>query len=696
MIPILYKENETDFYHNGLGLLVDTIYCYPEETRNGSYELELTYPVKSFLYEEIKANRWIKAKANDRYEAQLFRIYYISKPINGSITVKAEHISYLLKDNFIEILNYTGNCNGILNALNNTAAFATGFNFYSDVTATNSFSFDLRNFWECIIGKDDSVISQFGTGIDIVRNNKNISLLNSGGENNNVLIAYKKNLTGFTLEEDWTGCITKIYPYATQNDVRITVPEKYVNSQYINRDPNPRIDKIDFTNEFADGETITTDTLRQKAINYFINTQCDVPNLNYNIEFVALSKTEEYKNFAMNEGISLFDYVIVRHELYNIDTKIKVIKSKYDSLVEMYIKLELGFIKNTITNLLKDTNKKIDDTDKKVDDTKTELKEDIQDANEKTDNIKVVLEAKDTEIEASITNEVAGRKTAITLLDGKIDERVKSTEFEAYQTITDREIDERVSKGTDFYAEMLMHPDAIVNLIHGITDNKTTLDSNGFTVTGGGFTFEDNDGNKLIQAISSGGMRLGDSDWSVNTTMDMINLGGLPLSQYFMLSKIYINGDLDMGQSSSRYDIKNIENLYAQWGEFVELHVDDTLYVGDLSVSGSKNCVQSTINYGERLINAYETADYYFGDIGSGKITNGECLISIDPIFQECINTDIEYHVFTQVYNGVISKIERYSNYFIVYGEENTKFSWEIKAKRKGFEKSRLELSKNY
>ena len=30
-------------------------------------------------------------------------------------------------------------------------------------------------------------------------------------------------------------------------------------------------------------------------------------------------------------------------------------------------------------------------------------------------------------------------------------------------------------------------------------------------------------------------------------------------------------------------------------------------------------------------------------------------------------------------------------NYFVVYGEPNTEFSWELKAKRKGYEECRLE-----
>lgn len=61
-------------------------------------------------------------------------------------------------------------------------------------------------------------------------------------------------------------------------------------------------------------------------------------------------------------------------------------------------------------------------------------------------------------------------------------------------------------------------------------------------------------------------------------------------------------------------------------------------------------------------------------------------------MFLECVNTDAQYHVFTQIYNGKITSIERYKTYFIVKGEPNTEFSWELKAKRKGYEINRLDL----
>ena len=111
-----------------------------------------------------------------------------------------------------------------------------------------------------------------------------------------------------------------------------------------------------------------------------------------------------------------------------------------------------------------------------------------------------------------------------------------------------------------------------------------------------------------------------------------------------------------------------------------------------LSVTGSKNSLQETKNYGQRLINAYETAEYYFGDIGSGVINGeGECIVYIDDIFAECITIEAGYHVFTQKYNGDITTIEKYDSYFTVYGQPGTEFSWELKAKRKGYENHRLE-----
>ena len=119
----------------------------------------------------------------------------------------------------------------------------------------------------------------------------------------------------------------------------------------------------------------------------------------------------------------------------------------------------------------------------------------------------------------------------------------------------------------------------------------------------------------------------------------------------------------------------------------------NTLVMGDFVVADGfkKNCMQSTQSYGKRLINAYETAEYYYGDIGENKVINGTCKITIEPIFAECVNLKIGYQVFLSAYGeGNIFVSERTENYFIVSGDD-IPFCYEIKAKRRGFEYTRLE-----
>ena len=55
------------------------------------------------------------------------------------------------------------------------------------------------------------------------------------------------------------------------------------------------------------------------------------------------------------------------------------------------------------------------------------------------------------------------------------------------------------------------------------------------------------------------------------------------------------------------------------------------------------------------------------------------------------MNLDCEYHIFTQQYNGKITTIDRKREYFVVYGEPGTEFSWQYIAKRIGYENVRLD-----
>lgn len=118
------------------------------------------------------------------------------------------------------------------------------------------------------------------------------------------------------------------------------------------------------------------------------------------------------------------------------------------------------------------------------------------------------------------------------------------------------------------------------------------------------------------------------------------------------------------------------------------------LYVaGGLRVAGTKQAVRETKNYGEKGVYCYETPTPYFGDIGSGEISeDGKCYIDIEDILKEMINTEMQYYVFLQKCGeGDLYVSECSPDYFIVAGTPGLRFFWELKAKQKGYEYNRYE-----
>lgn len=112
-----------------------------------------------------------------------------------------------------------------------------------------------------------------------------------------------------------------------------------------------------------------------------------------------------------------------------------------------------------------------------------------------------------------------------------------------------------------------------------------------------------------------------------------------------------------------------------------------------ISTTGSKSRIIQTENYNKRLQYCYETPTPMFGDIGTAQTDEtGKCYIDIDDVFQETVNTDVEYQVFLQKEGkGDLWVEEKTPTYFLVNGTENLKFSWELKVVQRDYEFERLE-----
>lgn len=116
---------------------------------------------------------------------------------------------------------------------------------------------------------------------------------------------------------------------------------------------------------------------------------------------------------------------------------------------------------------------------------------------------------------------------------------------------------------------------------------------------------------------------------------------------------------------------------------------------GDLNVTGKyvkKNAVLPT-SQGWSAVSAYEMTEVYLGDIGEGQTSDNSIdVIGIDKMFGETVNTNVPYQVYVSSYGpGQVWVDDRQPDKFIVKSDKpNTKFTWEIKAKRKGLENDRL------
>lgn len=135
------------------------------------------------------------------------------------------------------------------------------------------------------------------------------------------------------------------------------------------------------------------------------------------------------------------------------------------------------------------------------------------------------------------------------------------------------------------------------------------------------------------------------------------------------------------------------------WHHNWDVHDISNLYCANLAVSGSKNCVHDTKNFGKRMFTAIESDETYLCRKFFGKTVDGVALIYLDGPLQECVNSDIAYHAeltpYDVSYNQCNPKIERHPGYVIVTTDVDTEFSLTVYAKRRGFENHHLEEYKD-
>lgn len=359
MNPILYGATEKMFETQGLGTLSEAISCKVTEERNGSYELEMVYPQSGKRFKELLLNRIIKAVPAYRKDPEPFRIYYISKPFNGKVTVKAEHISYQLS--YIPVRPFTAN--SVVEAMENLKQYSAEdnpFTFWTSKETKAKMSFDVPRSCRALLGGTSGSILDTYLG-EYEFNGYTVKLHDHRGVDKGVTIRYGKNLTDIKQEESIAKTITGICPYWKSEETGdvVTLPETTISSDKANNFPYKRTVPHDFTASFE--EKPTEAQLREKAQAYVRQTGFGVPDVSIDVSFVMLSQFEGYKDIALLEAVNLCDTVSVYFEPLEISAKAKVIKTVYNVLNDTYNSITLGSAKNSLTKVIEDIKQDTDD-----------------------------------------------------------------------------------------------------------------------------------------------------------------------------------------------------------------------------------------------------------------------------------------------------------------------------------------------
>ncbi|MGN0683760.1 MAG: phage tail spike protein, partial [Oscillospiraceae bacterium] len=363
MIPVLLS-GETK-----IGWLKDCISCEVTEERNGTYELSLTYPKNGQIASEIEIDRYIKAKPNQTSENQLFRIYSISKPINGIFTVKAEHVSYALSHYPVTSVSLSGNATQAIDAVlvnaENNIGFSHGFSVAtSDITLSSDFSVTNASARACLGGIDGSVLDVCGGEYEF--DNYVIKLHKERGADNGVVICYGKNLTDVKCDISSESSYTGIYAYCSNDDVSLNLLKTVTNTSGI----EAKILIMDFSDQFGADEEMTETALSNKVEDYLAKNDINALTVSMSVSFADLSQSPEYADYKLLETVNLCDTVKIRYTDIGVDISAKVIKTNYDVLGEKYKKITLGSAKSNFATVIKQLQKNTENV--KIDIAKTE------------------------------------------------------------------------------------------------------------------------------------------------------------------------------------------------------------------------------------------------------------------------------------------------------------------------------------
>lgn len=707
----LYKKGNNNFSNNG-DLVIQPISSKGKFVTND----EMTY---EFTHSYDDEERWKEIAIDDIIavptpwsDKQLYRIYNIVKDVDN-MTIYTRHIMFDL-NNYVLMDKRPTNmtCKQALNYILGDTPF-TG---ESNIVSTNTSYFVRKNIIEAINGDDEnSIINRWGG--EILPDNFIINIKDQIGGDYGVNVTLGKNLKSIEEDINLDDVVTRIIPEG-YDGIALDGDTPWVDSPLINsysqiRAKVIKFDDIKVKGNESDEEGYDTLAQAQAAMIERCNTLyeggLDKPAVNYKVEMYLLRDTEEYKDFAILEDVSIGDTVHCKHEGIGIECDARCISLEWhiengDKIV--YDTIELGTPEQNFFESTNDISNKVSNILTKAGNVKGDCLQGLIDASKASiqaskkvaelQNYRVGM-CQDLDPNSDTYGATMWGSTGFFCADKRT---IDNKDWNWSTAITGKGIVANAIKTGILNAVKIANSDGSfyidLSKPNGLTFQNGNKDA--IKIQNNEMTFYNVDGTSPIATISS----IDVTPSSMTTTTKRLNI------QTAANSMLSIYGTDSSGKSiplimlDANEFFSNFAIIVQKRALFwkgigvtggIELQGGDLTVGGNLSVTGNKNRIVGTENYGTRLLNAYETTECLFGDVGEATIgEDGAVKIEIDKIFLETVDTTVNYQVFTTKYGqGDCWVSKRTETYFIIEGTPNLQVGYEIKAKQKDFINTRLE-----
>lgn len=318
-----------------------------EDITSGNYRLDAEFLVDNQgLWNNIVEESILKVQLD--YGIEIFVIKKVTKQSKSIKVIAAQMTIHACNTMWLEDVRPT-NTNGqgaLSHMLTNAIGKKKEIVLQSNISTINTAYYQRKRLQEALFSADNSFIDRWGG--EVLRRGYTLSINDRIGMDRKVVIRRGKNLTGFegTTDLDQLCTMAKGVGFdgiTHEGYVMSPLAEQY--DQYYPREfkyDNVKVKTENDTEGYDTLEEAQAELIRRVNLEYTKN-HVDELRAEYNLSFIPLSMTEEYKHLA-SEVIYLGDTVKIQETLLGIDLKVRVISRKFDVMKQKPLSMTLSNI----------------------------------------------------------------------------------------------------------------------------------------------------------------------------------------------------------------------------------------------------------------------------------------------------------------------------------------------------------------